>query len=136
MDFQDKLITGFVIITITGIAFGFYQNLQLNKELDSVIKQNNIMVIDYDNYIKTLSIDKSGIKDGLQTFRDYSRTDGLYWVGEDFYCIWAKENTLERQEQIKMHEHCHFLVDNDYKHFCMDYTMEDRFYKIKSELNE
>ncbi len=49
------------------------------------------------------------------------RVNGRYWIGKDFYCVMADERTLSEQESTDRHEYCHYLVDNDYNHFCIKY---------------
>jgi len=44
--------------------------------------------------------------------------NGLYWPDDDYYCVWARNQTIEQQESTDRHEYCHFLVDNEYEHFC------------------
>jgi hypothetical protein len=51
-----------------------------------------------------------------ETERNY--VNGIYWIGKDYYCVWANYRTLEEQEATDRHEYCHYLVDNDYNHFC------------------
>jgi len=51
-----------------------------------------------------------------ETEKNY--VNGLYWIGKDYYCVWANYRTLEEQEATDRHEYCHYLVDNDYDHFC------------------
>jgi len=36
----------------------------------------------------------------------------------DFYCVWAKDKSFEKQEKTDRHEYCHYLINNDYNHFC------------------
>ena len=43
---------------------------------------------------------------------------GLYWKGYDFYCVWVKNRLFTDIERTDRHEYCHYLVDNDYDHFC------------------
>ena len=50
---------------------------------------------------------------------------GLYWNNLDFYCVWAKDKTLNQIEKTDRHEYCHYLVDNDYEHFCMGNNFKD-----------
>jgi hypothetical protein len=57
---------------------------------------------------------------GLNKSYKYNGTiaDGLYWVGTDYYCVWAKDRLFGEQEETDRHEYCHYLVDNDNTHFC------------------
>lgn len=43
---------------------------------------------------------------------------GLYWWDTDFYCVWADKRTLTEQDETDRHEYCHYLINNDYTHFC------------------
>lgn len=43
--------------------------------------------------------------------------NGMYYLGENYYCIDARRNVTE-QEATERHEYCHYLIDNDYSHFC------------------
>jgi hypothetical protein len=61
--------------------------------------------------------EKCSLYDGIQ-YRNMSIANGLYWPTTDYYCVWAKGRTLEEQEKTDRHEYCHYLIDNDYKHFC------------------
>lgn len=49
------------------------------------------------------------------------RINGIYWIGQDFYCVMADERSLSEQESTDRHEYCHYLIDNDYDHFCIKY---------------
>lgn len=44
--------------------------------------------------------------------------NGIYWKNTDFYCVWAKDRPLDSIEKTDRHEYCHYLIDNDYEHFC------------------
>jgi len=44
-------------------------------------------------------------------------TNGVYNNG-GFYCVVTRGHTSTEIATIKEHEICHYLVDNDYDHFC------------------
>jgi hypothetical protein len=49
-----------------------------------------------------------------------SSVTGIYYIGKDYYCVWAEGRSLEQQEIDDKHEYCHYLIDNDFDHFCTD----------------
>lgn len=60
---------------------------------------------------------KCELYDGIQ-YINKTIAEGLYWVGQNYYCVWAEGRSLNQIQEVEYHEHCHYLVDNDYEHFC------------------
>ena len=50
------------------------------------------------------------------------RADGLYWVGEKYYCVWVEERELSNIEKTDRHEYCHYLIEDagEKEPFCGD----------------
>jgi hypothetical protein len=46
-------------------------------------------------------------------------TNGLYWPTSDFYCVWVRDRDISEIQRTEYHEHCHYLVDEDFEHFCL-----------------
>ena len=95
------LITGF-----TGLNLDTYNNYE------QVLEQNSKLSTQLNN-------SQCSIWNGYkQVYETKNNVNGLYWVGEDFYCVWADNRELEKIERTERHEYCHYLVDNDFDHFC------------------
>lgn len=48
-------------------------------------------------------------------------TNGVYFRGKDYYCVWAGERDPLKVERTEAHEYCHYLIDNgEWEHFCGD----------------
>lgn len=45
---------------------------------------------------------------------------GLYMKGTDFYCVWVKEKHQSHVQELDYHENAHYLVNQDYQHFCVE----------------
>jgi hypothetical protein len=45
---------------------------------------------------------------------------GVYHKNSDYYCVWVNERSIDEQKETEMHEHCHYLIDKNYDHFCRD----------------
>ena len=84
--------------------FSIYQCYDIQMKLDKVTLKAQCDIRDY----QKLKMNES------------PRVNGLYWIGTDFYCVMADERTFSEQEMTDRHEYCHYLVDNDYEHFCVD----------------
>jgi hypothetical protein len=44
--------------------------------------------------------------------------DGIYNPNIDYYCVWIKDKSPEFINNTDKHELCHYLVKEDYDHFC------------------
>jgi hypothetical protein len=49
---------------------------------------------------------------------EISNVNGLYFVGTDYYNVWVKNRSISDIEETDRHEYCHWLVNEDYEHFC------------------
>jgi len=47
----------------------------------------------------------------------FQEVDGIY-NGAGFYCVKTENLNFDEIKQIEYHEHCHYLVHNNYDHFC------------------
>lgn len=103
------------------------QQLQLENEL--LVTENAILIERIAFYTDKYEIAQESYQSCMDDNRlvtlysgifhyDITPATGLYWHGTDYYCVWANERTLEQQEQTDRHEYCHYLIDNDYDHFC------------------
>jgi hypothetical protein len=106
------IISGAVLIGICII--GYYQEVKYTNEYNELKdKYNNI------TQATDLNPERCKMYDGAkEQDRLTPAAYGLYWNGKDYYCVWAKDRTLEQQELLDRHEYSHYLVDNDYNHFC------------------
>ncbi len=43
---------------------------------------------------------------------------GLYDPNHRFYCVWAKNRSIEQTTKTEVHELCHDLVHQKQKHYC------------------
>jgi hypothetical protein len=94
----------FVILLFISF-FCMYQYYEIQMKLDNITIKAQCDIRDY----QRLKINET------------PRVNGVYWIGRDFYCVMADERTLSEQESTDRHEYCHYLVDNDYNHFCIKY---------------
>jgi len=47
--------------------------------------------------------------------------NGVYFMNDDYYCVWAKDRDPVNIGETEAHEYCHFLIDNGERdHFCGD----------------
>ena len=90
---------------------------QSNSEYKNLWTLYGELITEYNDQIWH---DQCSLYDGLDYIDAEDRViaDGLYWVGTDYYCVWAEDRPLEEQEETDRHEYCHYLVDNEYEHFC------------------
>jgi len=50
---------------------------------------------------------------------DKLKVTGLYYGGDkQYYCVWIKNRDPLNIEKTECHEYCHYLVDEDWWHFC------------------
>ena len=79
-----------------------------------LLYQNSIL---YDTYQTQLKSNQCILYNGIN-YKTKAVPNGLYWVGEDYYCVWAKDREISSIERTEKHEYCHYLIDNDFDHFC------------------
>lgn len=110
--YWSLVVSGVIIIGLCVLAY--YRE-------DKLTKKYNELSDNYNNYIQMVS----NFPETCEIYNGYEkrnilepRADGLYWNGKDYYCVWAKDRTLEQQELADRHEYAHYLIDNDYNHFC------------------
>lgn len=124
---ENAIIYFLLTLAVCLAIFDIYHHIQNNID----IKQNNIEYQKaqqkYNEYIEQNKLifeqqqncrkERCQLYDGIN---DYNRViaTGLYWTGTDYYCVWANDRKLEDIEKTDRHEYCHYLVDNDYNHFC------------------
>ncbi|NCC71202.1 hypothetical protein EOM09_06480 [bacterium] len=122
MDKNEKGII--LILLLVSILLAFWI-------LQFTISYNNLYKAYTDEYNEK---EYCRIYNGIN-YKDRVLADGLYWENTDYYCVWAKNRTLDEQEEIERHEHCHYLVDNNYEHFCLSnenlINKSKEIYKIK-----
>ncbi len=90
-----------------------------NNETEYLREYYEELMIQYDNYFKLLTENRCEIYYAYE--RQYHKkplVDGLHWTGTDFYCVWTKDRPLDKIQETEYHEHCHYLVEQDYEHFC------------------
>lgn len=81
--------------------------------------ENSKLIEDYNNLAKINNKEKCILYDVKEEeYTNKSIANGIYWIGKDFYCVWANNRTMENIERTDRHEYCHYLIDNDYNHFC------------------
>lgn len=95
-----------ICFTLCLVCYGLY--------IETSIKYSTL-IYEY-NLLQNKS--KCEMYNAYNIVQEKSIANGLYWYGKDFYCVWADSRTLEEQEATDRHEYCHYLVDNDYEHFC------------------
>ena len=89
-----------------------YNDLNINKT--SLIADYNVLAEKYNDYDNICSLYNAKTDD----FDDKARATGLYWFNEEYYCVWVENRELSDIEKTDRHEYCHYLVDDDYNHFC------------------
>jgi len=55
-------------------------------------------------------------------YKEKNVANGLYWINKSFYCVWVEDRELDKIEKTDRHEYCHWLVNEDYEHFCKGVT--------------
>jgi len=85
-----------------------------------LVLQNHQLVDDYNEIATQCNTQKCQLYNSYQYLGEKPVATGIYWIGEDYYCVWAKDRNLTEIETTERHEHCHYLVDNDYEHFCLN----------------
>lgn len=43
---------------------------------------------------------------------------GFYNYNDQYYCVWTKGRSYKEINHTEDHEICHYLIDEDYNHFC------------------
>ena len=83
-----------------------------------LIRKNNEMIDD----LRVLVMPESRYKlyDTIrnETVKETTKLNGVYDYSSEIYCVWEKGRTLDNIERTERHEYCHWLVHNDYEHFC------------------
>jgi hypothetical protein len=92
---------------------------------NSLHDKYNILVDKYNDLVIQSNSEKCELYNAYKKYYyTKDRANGVYWIGTDFYTVWASERPLEDQEKTDRHEYCHWLVDNDVEHFCGYYYPE------------
>jgi len=52
------------------------------------------------------------------TVKEILRRRGVYWAGEDYYCVSVRDMDPQEVKFFDYHEMCHHFVYQDYEHFC------------------
>lgn len=47
-----------------------------------------------------------------------TKTNGVYFKGKDYYCVWTKDRSVNDINRTDLHESCHDFIYKDYSHFC------------------
>ena len=128
---QALLIIGMTVIAITSILY-------FNSSYNKLALKHNQLINDYNDYILEVSnnydMRKCKIWDGIK-FQEKPLANGFFRPYSDFYCVWTENRTLSDIEKTDRHEHCHYLVENDYEHFCMPpYLLRDNKELLIEEL--
>lgn len=143
----EYVLFGLIIILI---SLTFIERVQTDKYVNELETELTILQIDYNNLIYSLRGYDNTKKNYEDLIKDYSEVvirfeslkqqptnkcelynasgdiyhvgnaNGLYWRGTDFYCVWADKRTLTQQQETEYHEHCHYLINEDFNHFCTD----------------
>jgi len=50
---------------------------------------------------------------------------GIYFQGQNYYCVWTKGYNQTEIKTFEHHEICHDLVYKDYNHFCDGYKEDE-----------
>jgi hypothetical protein len=122
------------LISITSIIYLTIQNEKLVNDYNELYKQATNLQISLNN---TKNFSNSIINKERcelynaknQVYDERTQPNGVYWPTTDFYCVWAKNRYLTQIESVDRHEYCHYLVDNDYNHFCL----ADDYWKNKAK---
>jgi hypothetical protein len=132
---QNIIIGTIITLSITGISLATYQNYNLTSNYNDLVQKYNDNNQKYNDLVSErneitnhsnslLNKEMCEIYNARNQIYDQRvQPNGFYFSGTDFYCIWAKDRTLTEQQNTEIHEHCHYLVEQDYKHFCIDYEM-------------
>ena len=114
------LIIYLVTVVFSLLATNIYSITEYDEKIDQynglVQKHNNLINKSDPSYFdeRCPMFDKEG------NFKYYenSNVNGLYFPNDDYYVVWTKDRTINETEATDKHEYCHYLIDNDYKHFC------------------
>lgn len=68
-------------------------------------------------------MDQCAIYDGIQ-YKEKPIANGVYWHNQDYYCVWIKDRTIDQIMSTDVHERCHYLVEQEYDHFCNQMTLD------------
>lgn len=137
--YMITIIFGIVLILNIFMALDYVRLNNQNKELIN----NNELLFDqrneyYESNKNVIAKYNVNVKEQCTLYNAYDNiykeniANGLYWNDADFYCVWAKNKSLSTIEKTDRHEYAHYLVDNDYEHFCMNDHVINRFDIIKN----
>jgi|SRR6056297_2723796 len=95
-------------------------NIYSNEYDNQKIKYDEFIQDLRDHYNKSKFDDRCIMydRDGLFERYEQSNINGLYYYGDQFYMVWVKDRTIDEIEKTDRHEYCHYLVDEDFEHFC------------------
>jgi hypothetical protein len=124
---MKKLILYLLILCMMVLGvFGSFIITHLYIEHQQLSTKYSLLVSNYNNLTdiyNDISQDKCLLYNTAVLFDiDAPKVNGVYWIGNDFYCIWANERELDDIEKTDRHEYCHYLVDQDPEHFCGYYS--------------
>ncbi len=109
--FREFLLTTFFVLLFICLFLLICDNIRIYNDYNDLVEKYNIQI-----NIKERCVLYDTYKDS-NTNRPIA--NGLYWVSRDYYCVWAKDREIGDIEKTDRHEYCHYLVDNDYNHFCI-----------------
>lgn len=89
---------------------------------DNLVYTNNLfnrLELDYKNLVNSVNHLKLYGGVDLSSFDlENSVLQGVYFPSKDYYCVWSADRLFVDVEKTDRHEYCHFLVDQDFSHFC------------------
>ena len=113
------ILTGYY--TIAFLLFGALTINMYSQEYESQTIAYKEIIAEYEERYDPSIFDERCVmydKEGNFKYYENSNVNGLYFPTRDYYVVWIKDRTINETEATDKHEYCHYLVDNDYKHFC------------------
>lgn len=106
-----------MIMNFINILISLTLYFDLNK--NELGEKYNFLI---DKYNVLLNQSNCKLYDAKNNYYERVIPNGIFFPETDFYCVWIKNRYLSEIEETDRHEHCHYLVENNYYHFCEEYN--------------
>lgn len=91
-----------VLVLISVVGFGAYKSYEYGDECKNLIEYT----------------DRANLYDNDNRPANYGKVSGVYFVGENYYCVYTKDRSPYWINLTDMHEGCHDFAYKDPAHFC------------------
>jgi len=104
----------FIILGISSLV-GVYAGITSTRNSYKVMLEENKEFKYLDIMRAQERLDMCNFKEDIKLG---SIVNGFYMPSSYYYVVWIKNRSFSDIERTDRHEYCHYLVDEDYDHFC------------------